>query len=581
MQNKNNYVPDVLDCLANLSNDEVFTPPVVVNQMLDMLPKDLFKSKETTFLDPFTKTGVFLREITKRLLTEQISDYIQISDEIEEITKTAIQLAIKNKSLDVDSDDYEKNACKIGDNALKSHKDANKYLNFELNLQDALDHILKNQVFGIAITELTAQLARRSLYCSKDASGRYSVAGTIFGDNSAGNIRFESMKHTWDKTNLNGTVKTGASCICCGASSSNLERPDSFESHAYEFIHKDADDIRKEFDNMEFTVICGNPPYQLSDGGAQASATPIYNKFIEQAKRLNPKYLTMIVPSRWMTGGKGLDKFRDVMINDDSIKELHDFVDSKMCFSGVDIKGGVCYFLRDNTYHGNCHCVRHDVNGSEESIRPLCENGDNIFIREPKLISIKNKVNLTVGVVENISSPQKPYGLRGDVFKDESKYGLGKMSDTPIENGYSIIGLGEGQKRIYKYVDKNYKFPKCDNLEKYKLFVTRNYGCGELGEIAATPILAKPGMACTETFIEIGPFDTEDELNNFYSYFKTKFFRAMVGIRKQDQGAARGIYHYVPIQDFSKLWTDEELYKKYKLTQDEINFIETNIKAMV
>lgn len=581
MRNRNNYTPDVLDCLANLSNDEVFTPPGVVNQMLDMLPKEVCMSRETTFLDPFTKSGVFLREITKRLLDYQVPGYRQTASEIELISKEAIQTAVKFGELSVNEKYYEDKARHIGDEAIKAHPKANEFLNFEIDLQLALDHILTHQVFGIAITELTAELSRRSLYCSKDASGRYSIVGTAFGANSDGNIRFVPMKHTWNKRQLaDGTFPGGTSCKFCGASPEQFDRPNELEAHAYEFIHKDIEEIRKELGQMEFTVICGNPPYQLSDGGAQASAIPIYNKFIEQAKRLNPHYLTMIVPSRWMTGGKGLDKFRDMMIHDDSIRELHDFADSKMCFQGVDIKGGVCYFLRDSKYHGPSRCVRHNVNGIELSTRYLCEPGDNIFVREPMLISIKNKVDLTNGSIEDITSPQKPYGFRGDVFKNEAKYNLPKMSDVPIPGGFTILGLGDGQKRINKYVASDYPFPKRGCLGKYKLFVTRNYGCGEIGEVPATPVLATPVLACTETFIEIGPFDTQEELDNFYSYFKTKFFRAMVGVRKQDQGAARAVYHYVPMQDFSKPWTDAELYAKYGLTQDEIDFIESMIKPM-
>lgn len=581
MRSRNNYTPDVLDCLANLSNDEVFTPPVVVNQMLDMLPQEVFESKDTTFLDPFTKSGIFLREITKRLLEHQIPDYKLIADQIEYITKEAIQQAVLDGRLDRDNMD-EDEARKIGDAAIKAHPDANKFRNFEIDLQDALDHILKNQVFGIAITELTAQLSRRSLYCSKDASGRYSVVGTVFGVNSDGNIRFEPMKHTWNPSNQDGTAKQGASCIYCGASAANLDRPNDLESHAYEFIHKDIDEIRKELGDMEFTVVCGNPPYQLSDGGAQASATPIYNKFIEQAKRLNPKYLTMIVPSRWMTGGKGLDKFRDIMIHDDSICELHDFADSKMCFQGVDIKGGVCYFLRDRDYHGDCKCVRCDTNGESESIRPLCEDGNDIFIREPMLVSILSKVKShNESSVSTIVSARKPYALAAETMRNAAKFGLPEFSDTEIKGGYKILGLGDNQRRTWKYLPKNYPIPRVDDgLMKYKVFIAEAYGCGEIGEVPSTPVLSTPGELCTETFLQIGPFDTEDEASNMLSYIKTKFFRALVGIKKQTQHTTQKVYQFVPMQDFSKSWTDAELYAKYNLTQDEINFIESMIKPM-
>ena len=588
MRNRNNYTPDVLDCLANLSNDEVFTPPGVVNKMLDMLPKEVFMSRETTFLDPFTKSGVFLREITKRLLDYQVPGYRQTASEIELISKEAIQTAVKVGELSVNDKYYEDKARHIGDEAIKAHPKANDFLNFEIDLQLALDHILTHQVFGIAITELTAELSRRSLYCSKDASGRYSIVGTAFGANSDGNIRFVPMKHTWNKKQLaNGTFPGGTSCKFCGASPEQFDRPDKLEAHAYEFIHKDAEEIRKELGQMEFTVICGNPPYQLSDGGAGASAMPIYHKFIEQAKRLNPKYLTMIIPSRWMTGGKGLDKFRDMMIHDDSIRELHDFADSKMCFQGVDIKGGVCYFLRDREYHGNCRCVRNDANGSSVSVRPLCEKGNDIFIREPMLVSVLNKVKaFNETSLATIVSARKPYALAAETMRNAAKFGLPEFSNEEIVDGYRILGLGDNQRRTWKYLPKDYPIPRVDDgLMKYKVFIAEAYGCGEIGEVPSTPVLSTPvlstpGELCTETFLQLGPFDTQEEAQNLLSYVKTKFFRALVGIKKQTQHTTQKVYQFVPMQDFSKSWTDEELYAKYNLSQDEINFIESMIKPM-
>ena len=339
---------------------------------------------------------------------------------------------------------------------------------------------------------------------------------------------------------------------------------------------------------MKFDYCIGNPPYQVLDGGAQASAKPVYQYFSETAKDI-ATVNCFVQPSRWMTGGKGLDDYRNTMIHDKHVKLLHDYADSKEVFANVDIKGGVCVYIRNEHYEGDCKCIRHDSYGITESIRPLCDGTDSIFIREPMLVTIKNKVDLSNGSIEDIASPRKPYGFRGDIFKNESKYGLPKMSNIPIKDGYTVLGL-DGLKRVNRYVDKNYPFPKKQNLNKYKLFVTRNYGCGEIGEIPATPVLATPTMACTETFIEIGSFDTQEELNNLYHYFCTKFFRAMVGVRKQDQGAARQVYHYVPLQDFTSNsdidWTqsianiDKQLYKKYNLSKEEIDFIETHVKEM-
>ena len=349
------------------------------------------------------------------------------------------------------------------------------------------------------------------------------------------------------------------------------------------FSEINIDDISNsgEANKMNFNAIVGNPPYQVDDGGAQASAKPIYNLFMNIAKQLNPRFITLIMPSRWMTGGKGLDKFRDAMIHDNSICELHDFADSKMCFQGVEIKGGVCYFLYDISYKGTCEVHRHDTYGESITNRYLVEGDDDIFIRNNELISIRDKVwiDKTQKTFSNIVSTQKPYGMRGDVFGKEEKYHLPKVSDEEIKGGYKVLGL-DGMKRTWKFVPSNYPFPKAGLLHDYKIFITRNYGNGEMGEVPSNPVFASPGEACTETFIEVGPFKSEEEMNNAYSYYRTKFFRSMVAICKHDQSAAQKVYRFVPIQDWSKPWTDEELYKKYHLTDDEINFIESMIKPM-
>ncbi len=517
MPEKVNYNPDILSCLANLSSDEVFTPPEIANSMLDMLPQELFKSPDTKFLDPGCKSGVFLREIAKRL-----------------------NEGLKDKIPDV---------------------------------EQRMDHIMKNQLFAIAITQITGLMSRRSVYCSKDASSRFSI--TRF-ENSDGNIRYRRIEHTWE----NGR------CAICGASKDVQDRGEELESHAYEFIHMDKT-TEKELKDMKFDVIIGNPPYQMEDGGAQASAIPIYNKFINQAKKLNPRYISMIVPSRWMTGGKGLDAFREEMIHSNNIYELHDFADSKDCFHGVDIKGGVCYFLIDNNYHGKCRCFRHSINGISDSYRSLCEKGNDIFIREPTLVSILFKVqSKKEQSLSSIVSARKPYALAAETMRNAKKYGLPEFSETAQPGGYRILGLGENQRRTWKFLPNNYPIPRRDSgLMKYKVFIAEAYGCGEIGEIPSTPVLStpvlsKPGELCTETFLQIGPFDTQMEAENMLSYIRTKFFRALVGIKKQTQHTTQKVYQFVPMQDFSKPWTDKELYMKYGLSENEIEFIESNIKPM-
>lgn len=502
------YNPDVLSTLANLSSDEVFTPPNIVNQMLDILPQELFKNKNITFLDPATKSGVFLREIAKRLL-------VGLEDEIP-------------------------------------------------NLQDRIDHIFHKQLFGIAITEMTSLLSRRSVYCSKYPNSKYSI--TLF-NSSEGNIRFKKTKHQWKQEK----------CELCGANKKNYERNFELENHAYEFIHNS-----KEVEDMKFDVIIGNPPYHLDDGGAQASAAAIYHLFIAKSIKLKPRYLSMIVPSRWFSGGKNLGTFRETILSSNNLRCIHDFPNASECFPGVEIKGGVNYFLWERDYKGDCEVFTHE-NGLVTSIlkRPLLENGLDVFIRKNELVSIYKKVTAREDKsFSTLVSAAKAYGLRNDFFKDQSKYNLPKVSYIPIEGGLQIHGLDEKMQRVTRYVPLNYPLPKIGALKEYKFFVTESYGGGVFGEIPSKEIIAGPNDLCTETFLEIGPFKNSIERDNCVSYWKTKFFRTLVGIKKITQHCTQNCYSIVPILDFSKNWTDQELYAKYNFTQDEIDFIETNVKEI-
>ena len=344
---ENAYNPDVLSCLANLSNDEVFTSPDVVNEMLDMLPQDLFKNPDTTFLEPSCKTGVFLREIAKRLIDGLESQFP--------------------------------------------------------NLDERLNHIFKKQLFGISVTELTSLLTRRSLYCSKWPNGEYSV---IKFDTPEGNIKYRRIEHTWKNGN----------CVFCGANENVYKRSSDLETYAYQFIHTNKPE---EIFNMKFDVIIGNPPYQLTTGGAQAQATPLYHKFVQQAKKLNPRYLSMIVPSRWFTGGFGLDSFRQEMLKDKRLRIIHDYLNASECFPGVEIKGGVCYFLWDREYNGNCEIITHEGNNIISSMkRSLIEDDLDIFIRYNEAVPIYKKIsNLKEEKLTKIISSQHPFGLPTN-FKD-------------------------------------------------------------------------------------------------------------------------------------------------------------------
>lgn len=510
MNNRISYNPDVLSCLANLSNDEVFTPPQLANQMLDMLPQELFQSPDTRFLDPCTKSGVFLREIAKRLIAGL--------------------------------------ADKIPDQ------------------QERIDHIMHHQLYGIAITRLTAMMSRRSLYCSKDASGKYSISQF---DNEEGNVRYRDIRHSWVQ----------GKCRYCGASQEVYDRGSDLESHAYEFIH--TDNPNTLYNNMTFDVIIGNPPYQMSTAGSvESQATPIYHKFVEQAIKLSPRYLCMITPARWLNGGFGLDSFRSKMLTGRKICVIHDYMDSQECFPGVDISGGICYFLWSKEYHGDCLVYTHR-NGKFNCVkRPLLEKGLNTFIRENDAVSILKKTwKDKVDGFDSIVSPRDPFGL--NYYENGREIMFKRIEDKPFENSIKIYYYG-WLKDGLKYADRKYVTTYNDVIEKYKVMVSKAYG--ERGAypylIIGKPFIAAPETCCNMTYLVVGEYDNEKTAMNVVSYMKTRFFRFLVSIMKNTQNAYKKVYSLVPLQDFSHPWTDEELYKKYGLTDEEIQFIESMIRPM-
>ncbi len=521
--------PDVLTCIANLSNDEVFTPPEFANRMLDTLAEawakdhggaNLWADKSVKFLDPCTKSGVFLREITTRL-TQGLADEIP-------------------------------------------------------NLQKRVNHILTKQVFGISITQLTSMLARRSLYCSKHANGKHSIAKGMRSDK--GNIWFERLEHTW----------ADGKCRFCGAGQKTLDRGNELETYAYAFIH--TDDIKARIDelfggDMQFDVIIGNPPYQLDDGGFGASAIPIYNRFVEQAKTLEPRLLTMVIPSRWLFGGRGLDEFRKTMLTDNRIRRLVDYPDSRQVFPSVDVAGGICYFLWDRDNSGDCRVVEYE-NGleSSEAVRPLLEEGADVFIRSNRALPILRKVMAVEAGSKSLNLPakkrfelqvssQKPFGLR-TYFRGSEKRSS-KHEVLVIQSGgrawasRAEITTGE------------------DLIDKWKVFTSKSSSehAGQVDKNGQRRVLSlsgviPPGSVVTETYILLGTYDTEQEARNCFSYVVTRFFRFLIAVRSSAQDLARAAYSYVPLQDFSTAWTDEKLYVKYQFTVDEIAYIERLIRPM-
>lgn len=500
------YNPDVLTCIANLSNDEVFTPPDVANAMLDLLPQELFADPKTTFLDPGCKSGVFLREIAKRLL-----------EGLEPVYP---------------------------------------------DLQERTDHIFKEQIFGIAITELTAHLSRRSLYCSKTANGNYSV--TKF-DSIDGNVRFKNVKHRWQ----NGR------CVFCGASQKEYDRSTDLETHAYEMIHTiKPEDIFK----MKFDVIIGNPPYQLNTVSGETTnvskqAKPIYNIFVEQAKKLNPRFLCMIIPSRWFAGGLGLDAFRQTMMEDEHITHLVDYTNAKDCFPQNSISGGVCYFLRERDTKGLCEFtnIKGDVVTTEK--RSLSEFP--VVVRYNAAVDIIRKVREKANsFVKEEVSPISPFAIPTKVKGADHKSSINNITL------YTSRGVG--------YINQSEIANNIKYLSKYKVMVSQ-IGAEHAGEpgkdgrfrvLTSSMRVLHPDEVCTNSYIVIGEYDNKEIASNLLGFLKTKFARFLVLQAVSSIHISRTSFTFVPLMDFTRSWNDDELYKYFELSEDEIAFIDSMIKPM-
>jgi site-specific DNA-methyltransferase (adenine-specific) len=513
--NLQGHNPDVLSCIANLSNDAVFTPPEFANEMLDTLEKqwnknnpgsNIWEDKDVTFLDPSTKSGIYLREIVKRLnegLTKEIPD-----------------------------------------------------------LTERVNHILTKQVFGIATEKLTSLLARRSLYCSKNANGIHSIARTFTNDD--GNIWFERTEHDWH---------TGK-CTFCGGSENEYSRGDDLETHAYLFTH--TDDINAQItkvfgENMRFDVIVGNPPYQLSDGGASASARPIYQQFIEQALKLEPRYVVMVTPSRWFAGGKGLDGFRKKMLADQRIRVIVDYVQEKDAFPNVNINGGVNYFLWDRDHLGECEITTIAPGGKrgEKLVRSL--DKFDIFVRRNEAIPILTKVigKKEKSFSERVSS-RKPFGLPTDFHgatnktakRDIKFYGSGRVSWVCLDD------LETNAEWVKKW---KVLIPRAtDGNENYPLPIWDQAG----------PFVSGSGEACSETYLVASITKSKTEATYIAAYMRTKFFRFMVSLRKSTQDNKASLFAFVPDLEYDHEWTDPELYKRYSLSKEDISFIDLIIREM-
>lgn len=535
--------PDVLTCIANLSNDEVFTPPEFANQMLDTLEtawaeanegSSIWEDPSVTFLDPFTKSGVFLREITSRL-TEGLSSRIP-------------------------------------------------------DLKERVDHIVTKQVYGIAITELTGMLARRSLYCSKFANGKHSIATSFATED--GNIWFERTEHSWQgrkrvrqvdpitgseiTVDVNGTGR----CSFCGANEEGYARGDELETYAYSFIH--TSDIKARLAQqfgakVHFDVIIGNPPYQLSDGGGEgSSATSLYHRFVDQAKALEPKQLVMVTPARWYSGGKGLNDFRQTMLTDGGLCEIHDFPETDMVFPGVNIRGGVSYFRWEKDHVGGVKVVNYSKTlGTTVLVRPALEEGLETFVRHNNAISILRKVRAKAeATMDTRVQSRNPFGIAAN----HASFTTTKTPQSSVLLFRSRRGSTANKEVFIRedHIPKNIGFK-----DQLKVLVSKASPGGDEypHAVLGKPFIAPMGSVSTETYLIVDFPASELEGENLVGYMQTRFFRFLVSLIKTTQNISQGSFAFVPIQDFTRTWTDLDLYAKYGITETEISFINSQVRA--
>lgn len=494
--------PDILEVIANLSNDEVFTPPKIANAVLDLLPKEIWCDPTLRWLDPGCKTGIFPREITKRLMA-------------------GLADAIPDESI-------------------------------------RLQHILTNMIFAIAITELTGMMARRTLYCSKDATSEFSA---VRFEKKSGNIWNERVEHNFDRNR----------CDECGGSRDQLETTGR-DNYAYGFIHSDGQSkIEKEM-NMKFDVIVGNPPYQM-DAESGNRTMPLYNLFVDEAKKLNPRYISFVIPSRWMAGGLGLGEFRTAMLSDRRIRTIVDFPKASEVFPGVEIKGGVCYFLWDRDQPGDCSVTT--VRGGEVQgpiDRTLGEF--DVFVRDGRALTILHKIiKKNESALSEIMSARTAFGVLSN-FSGHSR--AKRRGDVRY---YATSPRG----RIEAWIARSEATTNRDSIDCWKAMVPKagSDGGQTLPDIVlGQPWIAEPPSICTQSFLFVCA-DSREEAESITSYYRTRFLRFLVALRKITQDTTRESYTWVPQQSWDRTWTDAELYRKYGITKDEQRYIETMIKEMV
>lgn len=544
---------DILVLFEALNNHEIFTPPRLAKEMLELLPDEVWCNPSLKFLDPCTKSGVFLREIFYKLYE-----------------------GLKNKGV---------------------HK-AHDGLEYNLdNDQERINHILKNMIYGIATSELTGYVARRTLYGVMEANIDKQVAALESFSKSknyeqwseeeqlkfVGRNKFnEYFNHEMFKTDdyigfeEEGNIFYPADEVAKKVlEDGNYEVEDTY----YPFIndetqHQKILDIKEG--RMRFDVIIGNPPYQINDNAFGAGASPIYDKFILTSINLNPKYLSMIVPSRWLTNGKGLGKFRKYMFSNNKISKMVDCLSPNYFFPAVEVKGGINYFLWERNWKRDEleYSIVDPKTKSFSTLRRKINEFD-VFIRNNTAISIVHKV-LSKGFesVESNASGTLPFGIPSN-FTD---YSVKSIPSKNIKLYGNKINMKDTNGIGYVSQSSITKHPEW--LNKHKVLVPKATGTGNDSKVLSTPIYSEPNSVCSHTYIVVGVFDTKPEALNFMEYIRTKFLRYLVSIVKNTQDATRGVYKFVPMLNMNKSYSDKELYSMFDFTDEEKNFIEELISSM-
>ncbi|MDQ6775851.1 MAG: Eco57I restriction-modification methylase domain-containing protein [Actinomycetota bacterium] len=495
-------VPDILECLVQLSSDEVPTPPKLANAMLDLLPSEVWTDPDYRWCDPCSKSGVFLREIVKRLLFSGLIEW---------------------------EPDFEKRR----------------------------DHIFRNMIFGCGITELTGIISRRTVYYSRHASSEHSV---VVFDDDQGNIPFVRGEHDI----VNGH------CRICGAPE-DLERGPNRENYAYAFIHGAYP--TEEMSDMKFDVIVGNPPYQIdSDGNTRTK--PLYNKFVQKAIDMDPRYVVMITPSRWFAGGLGLGDFRRQMLEDRRMARVVDYRVEKDVFPGVNINGGVSYFLWDAQHDGKC-LVSHVPAGGTPGI-PEARYLDefDLLVRQNTGVRILRKVRKRKeATLDQKVSSQKPFDLHTNFQGSSSKAG--------VSNAVLMHGAGGHA----SWVSRDTITKGADWIDSWKVFLPAASDGNEvfpapIWDVTRGPFVGRPGEIANGSYLVVYPTSHEATARAVAAYLRSRFARFLVSLRKIAQHNDAGRFAFVPDLPMDREWTDADLYARYDLTDEEIAFVESQVKEM-